>query len=85
MSGAVRGKVKLYTPSSSDAIADIRKVLRNPPEEIAACESQANTKLITTPATIQPRVPHTRMRENSSAGSLIWRNATELTRARVGI
>ncbi|MNG02977.1 hypothetical protein D3C84_860310 [compost metagenome] len=66
-------------------MADIRKVLRKPPDEIACCESQANTKLITTPATIQPIVPHTRIRENSSAGSRICRKATELTRARVGM
>ncbi|MOA65239.1 hypothetical protein D3C78_1915570 [compost metagenome] len=66
-------------------MAAIRKVLRKPPAEIASRESQANTKLITTPATIQPMVPHTRMRENSSAGSRICRNATELTRASVGM
>ncbi len=66
-------------------MADIRNVLRKPPDEIACCESQANTKLITTPATIQPMVPHTLIRENSRAGSRICRNATEFTNASVGM
>jgi len=67
----VRGKVKLYRPSSSEAMADIRKVLRNAPPAMAWAESQANTMLMTTPATIHPTVPHTRMRENCRAGSCI--------------
>ena len=83
--GGVAGRLKLYRPSSSEAPAQSRKVLRSAPSAMACWASQANTKLITRPATIQPSVPHTRTRENCAAGSLNWRNATALTSPRVGM
>ena len=52
---------------------------------MAAEESQPNTKLIHSPATIQPIVPHTRMLENSRDGSRNCRKATAFTSANVGM
>ena len=37
------------------------------------------------PATIQPIVPSTRIDGNSRAGSVIWRNDSELLSASVGM
>ena len=83
--GGVAGRVKLKMASSSDITAPIRKVLRSAPLATASCESQWNTKLITSPATIQPTVPHTRTSENCRDGSVSWRNEIELTSASVGM
>src|SRR6476619_8569023 len=83
--GGVAGKVRLKMASSSDITAPIRNVLRSAPPATASCESQWNTKLITSPATIQPIVPHTRTNENCREGSASWRNEIELTRASVGM
>lgn len=84
-SGGVLGRLKLYSPSNADAMAHIRKVLRSAPAAMACWESQPNRKLITSPAMIQPTVPHTLIFENSCAGSRICRNATAFTKANVGM
>ncbi len=83
--GGVRGSVKLNTPSTSDAAAAIKNVLRSSPSAMPCGESQSNAKLIRRPATIQPTVPQTRIFEKCRAGSSICRNEMAFTSASVGM
>ena len=76
--GGVAGSVKLKIPRISDATAAILKVKGNCP-----C-SQPNQPMIN-PATIHPIVPSTRTDGNCFSGSLICRNDTEFTNAKVGM
>ena len=66
-------------PKISEAIAAILKVRVSCPH----C-SQPSQPMIS-PATIQPIVPSTRTAGNCRSGSLICRNDTEFTSARVGM
>ena len=83
--GGVFGRVKLKIPKINEAIEAIKKVFRNKPPFTADCASHKKTKLIASPATIQPMVPQTLILENSFSGSLIWLNEIEFTKASVGI
>src|SRR6476659_1820068 len=77
--GGVSGNVKLKMPSASDAIAVSLNVLTN---ELVC--SQAIHPIIK-PATIQPRVPNTRMFAKSFSALVTCLNEIAFTNASVGI
>ena len=74
--GGVCGRSNENRPSTTDAPAAMRM------GTAVASSASAPT---TSPATIQPMVPSTRMRGNSFAVSLMWSNEIELVSASVGM
>ena len=77
--GGVLGKVKLKIPKIKDAAAVRKKVFSK-----ICCDSHPRNPIVR-PATIHPTVPKTLMGGNSFEGSTICLNATELTKANVGM
>ena len=77
--GGVLGNVKLKIPKINDAAAVRKKVFSK-----TFCDSHPRNPIVR-PAIIHPTVPKTLIGGNSFEGSTICLNATELTKARVGI
>ena len=83
--GGVLGKVKLNIPKISEAMEASRNVFFIKPAFTLCEESHKKTKLMASPATIQPIVPQTRIGGNCFSVFVIWLNDMEFTKASVGI